>query len=164
MVLRDRSLKNNVSVWNRQLQFCWIPGFIIRVLLMSLLKFFIIFKLNFVFITFMVKEQIIKAGNTFLYYFLSFAILAKKKYSVKFFFYFFCLFSYVSGLYFWGTINTYHLPLNSLLFSFCSLTKLLLGRRSNELDLETNRTFWHVQIRKKKISWNISSVALCGLF
>lgn len=59
---------------------------------MSLLKFFIIFKLNFIFITFMVKEQIIKAGNTFLYYFLSFAILAKKKYFVKFFFNFFVYF------------------------------------------------------------------------
>ena len=48
--------------------------------------------------------------------------------------------SYVSRLYLLKNLRVYHVPLNFLLFSFYSSTKILLGRWNAELDLEPEDT------------------------
>lgn len=59
--------------------------------------------------------------------------------------------SYVSRLYLLKNLRVYHVPLNFLLFSFYSSTKILLGRWNAELDLEPEDTLSDKsKIEKKK--------------
>lgn len=72
--------------------------------------------------------------------------------------------SYVSRLYLLKSLRVYHVPLNFLLFSFYSSTKILLGTWNAELeDLEPEDTLSDKSKQGEKMIWNISLIVLYGL-